>query len=331
MDRILYFIKLCGILNFGFVACLVDEGRKNNQIYNYIAGDPNSTYLMWAQDALSRWNIGLKNTDNVSSLRNITRGHINNPPNWITVSNDQCEAGGIPGYARDRCFETKTAIGVCYSRSDREGQILETTIVVKKSHLSAAASAPADKLSTFIHEVGHCLGLQHWGNTQESDSGLEAGSTSEHKSHSMYPDASGADVPKAEEVNAIQAVYNTDPTGCGDTNPSGDCIDPSTLANASDCSTGGDAAVPSTPHATYEGYAPCYYSQVKSSDTTFSAQRMYHEKFPYFTISGAIGNAGQKGEMLEPGPPIEGKTFERLYIMKADGTERIYMRKGKVE
>ena len=145
----------------------------------------------------------------------------------------------------------------------------------------------------------------------------------------MYSTTLGANTPKVSEISAIQAVYNTDSTGCGDTNPSGACPDPSTLTNIEDCGIGADAGVPTVSHATYETYAPCYYSQVKTSDITFDEQRIYHPNFPYFTVSGAIGNAGMKAEMPARGAPLEGDTFEQIYILKSDGTEDIYTRKGK--
>ena len=156
MNKIPYFLKLCVLLKLSLAACLVDEGRENNQVYDYIVGSPDSTHLMWAQNALSAWNIGLQNTNNTSTLRNVTPGYINNPPHWITVANDECETGGLPNYVEERCFETSSAVGVCYSRTNREGNILETTIVVKESHLSGTVHH-TEKQATFTHEVGHCL------------------------------------------------------------------------------------------------------------------------------------------------------------------------------
>ena len=322
---------LCLFLTFmGLPNCLVDEGKKSPQTYDYVPESPNAQYLAWAQSALAAWNIGLENTDNTSAIRNVTSGYANNPKNWITVANAECDALGLPESIKERCFETSSAIGVCYTRSKRDGLILDTTILVLDTHLSGSGPS-TDKLATFIHEVGHCLGLQHWGNADATDSGEEPGAMADFQTHVMYPTSGPANIPHAEEINSIQAVYNTDPAGCGDTNPDDDCVDPRDLPNIDECSQGGVIEIPAVTHGVYETYYPCYYSQVKTSETTFSEKRVHHKNFPYFTISGSIGNAGIRGEMPERGEAIEGEVFERAYIMRSDGTEDHYAGKIEVE
>ena len=104
-------------------------------------------------------------------------------------------------------------MGVCYIRSYIEGpnvgQILDTTILIEREELvslSAVSGGDGQIKALLTHEIGHCLGLQHWGKISEEDSDEEPGNPTDHRSHIMYPMLISALVdPDEKEIDAIQA------------------------------------------------------------------------------------------------------------------------------
>ena len=312
--------------------CLPSSGldEEESSIHN-LPNNPNETYLNFALVGLAVWDIGLRSKSSVGQTRNVTesRYHIYNPPNWITVAGSNCRAGGIPHYLRDEgCdLDKPGVIALCafrsYTSGGLEGQIIDTTIIIKKEALLLLDST--QNLDIFIHEVGHCLGLQHWGNEEPLDSAIEPlpalDSSLWYTDHIMYPSVSksGKGKPNKLEIEAIQAVYNS----CRN---DGDCKDPDSLPNVNDCAsvtienddTITAAKVSSASYADYETYFPCYYTQ-----TGDAKNRAYQRRLPEFVISSAIGNAYRSSEVYELGPPLLGEVETKIYILKDDGTEDI--------
>ncbi len=325
------------ILLISFSSC-ENEGRGSSQKLDLITNNPNTTYLGWARTGLSEWGIGLNMALEPGILRNVTPGFTPNPPNWITVTGDDCDRGGIPKalQKRENCrlLTNSMVIGLCFvaafSTGPRAGQIAGTTIIIRQSTLESTNLQADQKISIFTHEVGHCIGLQHWGDDNPPDSSLEPSATN-HNTHVMYPSirgpasggpASFPQTPHSGEVSAVKAVYMS-PGGCSSTSPARSCIRPSSLANFGECGMAGGTR-PTIGITTYEGYAPCYYTQVILPGSTFGPERIYHSNFPEFIISAGIGNAFSTAQMPERGEPITGDLMHTLYLYKSDGTEEVH-------
>ncbi len=113
----------------------------------------NPQHLEWAQEALDAWGIGLRN-----DLIHRGRGNIRN---WITVANSGCRVEGTELIQDPNCL-TEDAIGVCYLYVyPPSGHIVHTTAIMRKDFLEDSRGSENEKLAVFIHEIGHCLGLQH--------------------------------------------------------------------------------------------------------------------------------------------------------------------------
>ena len=329
---IFVFLSLSSIFTF----CTGNESRYSKQVLDVIIDTPNIQYQNLVESALSDWDIGLENNSKMGLLRNITPGYAYNPQNWITVADSNCNAKGIPYALRtpERCtLAQDRTIGLCfvtaYASGPQKGQIIHTTIIVKDTILEGTTYSDMEKKAIFVHEIGHCIGLQHWGNTQTSDSPLEPSCSfcsNPHVTHVMYPSTAGNNVPYQKEKEAVQAVY-ADPAGCSSANPSGNCVKPMDLPDFDSCSKRSEAE-PAVSLTDYEDFLPCYYSQSAASESNLEHERHYNPHFPEFTLSGSIGNSYTHGETPQLGKPITGDVMSVLYLFKSDGTEEVRYIKG---
>ena len=321
-----------------------NDKKQSISYIDYVPNNPVIAYLEQTNLALRSWNIGLQ-TGVLGTSRNINPGYQANPPNWITVtSQTDCHALGVPLDLRGsdaECILDEGVVGICavwsYKDGPNAGEIIDTTIIVEREALEDfTMNMELDNIKALLsHEIGHCLGLQHWGSLPDidEDSDVEPGNSSDHQTHIMYPALipstpgmpSTPSTPKNEEITAIREIYDTDPMGCGDANPSGDCVNPSTLTN-NDCGSATSAA----DHDAYEDFIPCYYTPVSDQ---VPPPRLFQPRFPTFHISASIGNAGMRAEVRPPGPPLEGETSVHIYEMRMDGKERLrrISPKGKKE
>ncbi len=316
--------------------------NRNAEEMEEIMGE--SAFIAYSQESLAAWGIDLE-TEHLLPHRKLgTEGRRHNPPHWITTADENCVARGIPSRL-DCSFEGTNTVGLCAFRyiidaedPSRIGSIVDSTIIIRESALMDSSSTQSRKKAIFIHEVGHCLGLQHWGNGQFSnDVGLEAAiEDSElephHRKvldHIMFPNVTKTALPHAQEIAAVQAVYGHGHSG--QCQPSG-CTPPASLpGSCSSTMEESEEAFPDT--STYESYEKslkCYYGLIGDSDVNpmASGARLYHSAFPRFTTSYAIGNAYSSGEMPQEGAPIDDDAVlgHMIYIYKADGTEEVLRR-----
>ena len=320
-------------------ACtVIDPATQHNQFIEISPNSPVENYVKWAKGALRAWDIDLKASDVNSRIRNVTPGYAANPPNWITVSDENCRSKGLlPEMRGSQCqFQDAGVVGYCllrgYQSGPKVGQIIDSTIIIRKSALETTTTE-IQRRSIFVHEVGHCLGLQHWGNADNMDSALEPDDLmggNKYKEHIMYPilpDTSATSIPHhSREKDAVKAVYAHNDK-CNSKQLTRDCQNPMALSNSQDCHRhNGNRS--GTDYSTYENYLPCYYSQVLlGSEKTVAPnnQRFYHIKFPRFHVSAGIGNAVSYEAMPLRGAPLESSEIVSLiYLYHSDGSESIY-------
>lgn len=114
--------------------------------------------------ALTQWNIAL-----VTGIRGTSRSLSSfaeySPKNWGVVTEDGCVGPGVPSSMQGSgcAFNTSGVIGVCQVRFYSNGEIADTTLLLRKSFQddSNVSITEAIKRAVWIHEVGHCLGLKH--------------------------------------------------------------------------------------------------------------------------------------------------------------------------
>jgi hypothetical protein len=162
------------------------------------AGPVEGVLAARAQSGLGAWQLGLK-TDHFAAQRNLGDDRrLHNPALWVTAADDGCNAVGIPDDLRAECpfADNEDTVGVCWLRFYDSGQILDATMVVRRSYQENPRVPPSDRQAVFTHEIGHCLGLQH--STSIDDV--------------MFPDSRGADAPSAGELAAVNIAYLPEPT-----------------------------------------------------------------------------------------------------------------------
>ena len=341
------------ITTYGF-SCIPNTSSSSS-LYGITAANANPLYVSKAQEALRRWNIDLTTT-RYGQLRNMGGdGRVHNPPNWITVASSDVESCsrtlGVFN-AQEICKEALSyddIVGYSFARVVfKEGSgaqypgkawIIDTTTVIDKEYLQETRDSEA-AIALFVHEIGHALGLQHWGNEESYDSGLEPGVAQEHVTHIMYPfthlstrDTNTQQIttystayPNASELAAVKAVYNG-MDSCSQNNQQTQCINPATLPQTSLCSNQGDEDVPAFSFSDYKNYFPCYYKQIRRriNNKPLQHTRMYHRNFPEFTISASIGNAFTLKEMPPPGRLLEDatKVVTTIHLLRKNNSEKI--------
>ena len=170
-----------------------------------------------AQNALSAWDIGLE-INKTSLTRNTVNGRGYNPANWITVSSNmegscrrtlgliartnEYDEDGSASLCELLATEQFRGLTIIREKKDTGG-ILDTTVVVSKEAINRPLIQYLDESTTntfyeerqeeltlpyvFVHEIGHALGLQHWGFEQAPQGALEQEVNSyESTRHVMY-------------------------------------------------------------------------------------------------------------------------------------------------
>ncbi len=325
--------------------------QNNNYINDELARvsyNPNPYFLNLIQESLSdeNWPIGL-NTNILGQYRDLSNyaSVPANPKNWITITDNECNALGVPQNIKDNCeFQKDPSIaGLCYYRSyglnnvDRKGEIIDTTILIRKDIFLNTSFKNSYKKSIVIHELGHCLGLQHWGNGGLSDevSGQEPipnpGEASLN-THIMYPFVTSiATMPSFSEKLAVANVYSSGDDGsCNSTQPNLPCVNPLNLGNVRDCNK--DPVVASSiPYSIYETNLPCYFNMIKDDVGQNIPFLTYQKNFPKFSISNSLGNSVMLAEEVAPfkssKEPSESlkqtDIVENFYYVTIEGTEKI--------
>ena len=324
-------IPFCLILALAFInfnCSNLPTGDPSSNIYTSNSTSENFRFTSIAIQALKGWDINLEVVADYGNARTQgTDSFTANPPNWISVaSENNCDYLGVPDSSRgQKCVFTSTnnVVGRCLLRAyTSNGEIVDTTALVNKTYFEdllndgmSEYEAQRKIQNTFSHEIGHCIGLQHWSDDFSNTGSDQEPSTmgDEHKMHIMYPTTSiPIYAPHTEEIAAVKAVY-ADSSSCNKEDSTSNCIDPDGLSNASSCD---DTTI---AHSTYETYHPCYYTYLSSSTI-----RSYHSRFPVFHISSAIGTGGSPAEKtLPPGDPITGEITTIIYDLKKDGTTEV--------
>ena len=184
-----------------------DSTNSNNTLTSNNTND--NLHLQWTKQALSAWNLNLDTSLKANSLNEIPGENTNGTKNSSLVAKNFITIDTLSD-------QPSTVVGLCeigyYSSGSYVGLIAQTTLTIRKSYLLSTTISNNHKLSAFIHEIGHCLGLRH-----SDDSPALSCTASMNTSISntqqcvMYSSISPKSVaiilPSKEELTAIKSVY----------------------------------------------------------------------------------------------------------------------------
>ena len=179
-----------GILIFIFTAnCLVVPTITTGE--QVIPGVPDD----YASAALEAWGVPFKS----GLIEQISDRAIANSAGdsriWVTTADDNCRA---PGINRELCNFGPQTIAICQVRYYRETNIIQTAIIyLRERYINDPDFSDTQKKATLIHELGHCIGLQHW-----TEDGVQAA-----RQNIMYPFLTDRVKPSSEELDAVAYVY----------------------------------------------------------------------------------------------------------------------------
>ena len=179
-----------GILIFIFTAnCAVVPGRSAQQI---IQGVPDE----YASAALNAWEGVQFDTALVEQISDrAIENSAGNSKIWVTTVNDNCVA---PGIDRELCNFGAQTIAICQVQYFRRSGIIQTAIIyLREMYIKSEGFSDSEKKATLIHEIGHCIGLQHW----------TEGASTEARQNIMYPFLTDRIKPSSEEIAAVKDVY----------------------------------------------------------------------------------------------------------------------------
>ena len=342
------------ILIIFFATAYCENGSSNNSTITKFYTTTDQKNLI--NTALDTWGIGLKNNLNKDSRSIGNNTNEANPKNWIVfISPNGCSQ--TLGVDQNNCAQVEkisgngVTAGVCFTRyytgsknktDSSFGQIADSTAIINTKVLSNLSDNL--KLNVLVHEIGHCLGLQHWtgvdahvevpisamepdppnaGCLNSSSCNLNLRSNTNTNRHIMHPFVSGSPTPKQVELDAINAVYKV----CQ--NSKSNCSTPQQDSdnnrNFSRCAVSGQSS--NLSYDIYSKIIPCYYGVPSSTDNPsvyLDNFRIYQAVFPDFYFPTYNSNAltfeeveeTQKGELLK-GPTIE---VMNKIILNNDGT-----------
>lgn len=159
------------LMELGVITAVVDQNLYNNRVRRFIK-------------AMEEWKASDINFEySIGSTRD-----ENDPQNWVTYSTTDCNAFGI--HKKEVCKGSKF-IGLCLINYS-SNTITVSSIVIDEKYQNAMNVSEEEKVKVFIHEIGHCLGLDH----------------SDNRNDVMFPDTSGALYPSEKEKQAIFQMYS---------------------------------------------------------------------------------------------------------------------------